>query len=392
MSSTETHPGQHPDRHPDHHAAHRADTRLDRLREAHRPHGSGAGPESGSTLREELRDAVAPRTLALVVGVLLLQLGFVLSYVGAFHDPVPRDVAVTVVGPTQQVADQAASALNGIDGGPLDATASTDADAARAALTDDATSAVLVISATSTQDQLLVTTAGGAATATAVQTVLTQAEATQGRTLAVQDVVPAAGGDSRGLSGFYLVTGWVVGGYLLAALLGVARGSRPATLRRAAIRLGAVLPYAVLSGVGGALVVGPLLGALPHGAGAFWGLVGTGALVVLAAASVTMALQVLAGTIGIGLAVLLFVVLGNPSAGGAYPPELLPPFWAWLSGVLPNGAAVDAVRRIAYFDGADVGQRLLVVAAWAVAGAVVALVAARWHQVRAVRAVRPATD
>jgi len=314
----------------------------------------------------------------------------VLSYVGAFHDPTPRDIAVTAVGPTQQVADQAAGALNGIAGSPLEVTASTDADAARTALDRDATSAVLVISPTSTEDQLLVTTAGGAATATAVQTVLTQAEATQGRTLAVEDVVPAAGGDSRGLSGFYLVTGWVVGGYLLAALLGVARGARPATLRRAVIRLGAVLPYAVLSGVGGALVVGPLLGALPDDAGTFWGLAGTGALVVVAAAAVTMALQVLAGTVGIGLAVLLFVVLGNPSAGGAYPRELLPPFWAWLSGVLPNGAGVDAVRRIAYFDGSDVGPRLLVLAAWAVAGAVVALVAARWHQLRAARAARAA--
>lgn len=334
------------------------------------------------TLRAELRDAIAPRTVALVVAVLLLQLGFVLSYVGAFHDPKPHDVAVTVVGPTQQVADQTATALNGIDGGPLDATASTDAAAARAELTDDATSAVLVIDPTSTQDRLLVTTAGGASTATAVQTVLTRAEATQGRTVAVEDVVPAAGGDARGLSGFYLVTGWVVGGYLLAALLGVARGARPATLRRAVIRLSAVLPYAVVSGIGGAVVVGPVLGALPDDAGTFWGLAGTGALVVVAAATVTMALQVLAGTIGIGLAVLLFVVLGNPSAGGAYPPALLPPFWSWLSGVLPNGAAVDAVRRIAYFDGADVGQRLLVVLAWAVVGAAVALVAARWHQLR----------
>ncbi|MBC3762724.1 ABC transporter permease [Quadrisphaera oryzae] len=346
------------------------------------PHAHRLDPER-PTLRAELRDAVAPRTVALVVAVLLLQLGFVLSYVGAFHHPVPRDVAVTVVGPTQQVADQAATALNGISGTPLEATATTDAAAARADLTDDATSAVLVISPTSTQDQLLVTTAGGAATATAVQTVLTQAEATQGRTLAVQDVLPAASGDSRGLSGFYLVTGWVVGGYLLAALLGVARGSRPATLRRALIRLGVVLPYAVVSGIGGALVVGPVLGALPDDAGTFWGFAGTGALVVVAAAAVTMALQVLAGTVGIGLAVLLFVVLGNPSAGGAYPPALLPPFWSWLSGVLPNGAAVDAVRRIAYFDGADVAQRLLVVAAWAVVGAVVALVAARWHQLRA---------
>jgi maltodextrin utilization protein YvdJ len=32
----------------------------------------------------EFRDAVSVRTVLLVVGVLLLQLGFILSYVGAF--------------------------------------------------------------------------------------------------------------------------------------------------------------------------------------------------------------------------------------------------------------------------------------------------------------------
>lgn len=223
------------------------------------------------TLREELRDAVSPRTVALVVAVLLLQLGFVLSYVGAFHAPTPHEVPVTVVAPTSQVAEQTAAALDGIvprerevpPSRPLAATPATGEAAARAALAADATSAVLVVDPTSTTDTLLVATAGGASTATAVEAVLTQAEATQGRTISVQDVVPAAGGDARGLSGFYLVTGWVVGGYLLAALLGVARGSRPATLRRAVIRLGAVVPYALLSGLGGALVVGPLLGRCP---------------------------------------------------------------------------------------------------------------------------------
>ncbi len=34
---------------------------------------------------------------ALVVGVLALQLGFILSYVAAFHQPTPRDISVAVV-------------------------------------------------------------------------------------------------------------------------------------------------------------------------------------------------------------------------------------------------------------------------------------------------------
>jgi hypothetical protein len=39
----------------------------------------------------ELRDALTPRAL-LLVAVLGLQLGFILSYLGAFHSPSPHQV------------------------------------------------------------------------------------------------------------------------------------------------------------------------------------------------------------------------------------------------------------------------------------------------------------
>ncbi|MEU9025389.1 hypothetical protein [Actinomadura sp. NPDC048394] len=49
------------------------------------------------------------------------------------------------------------------------------------------------------------------------------------------DIRPPAAGDGRGLSSFYLVIGWIVGGYLAAAIL----GARPTNLRRTVIRLSA---------------------------------------------------------------------------------------------------------------------------------------------------------
>src|SRR4051794_41216625 len=49
--------------------------------------------------RRELLPGVTRRSALLVVGVLLLQLGFVLSYVGAFHAPTPRQIPVAVVAP-----------------------------------------------------------------------------------------------------------------------------------------------------------------------------------------------------------------------------------------------------------------------------------------------------
>ncbi len=325
------------------------------------------------TLLAELKDAVAPRTVLLVLGVLLVQLAFVASYVGAFHDPAPHDVRVGVVAPTGQAADRVASRLGALEGHPV----APEVVAGRAAAVDRVTTGdlagAIVVDPRSTTDELLVATGGGASLATSLEQVADRAESQQGRTVTTTDLVPLQAGDARGLSGFYLTIGWLVGGYLVASLLGVARGARPANPRRAAIRLLAAVPYALVSGLGGALIVDQALGALT---GHFWALWGLGTLLVLSSATVTMALQVLFGTLGIGLTVLLFVVLGNPSAGGAYQAQLLPAFWRGISPLLPNGAGTSAVREIVYLDGVDVSGRVLLIAAYAALGAVVTMVAA----------------
>ncbi|GAA0627784.1 DUF3533 domain-containing protein [Sporichthya brevicatena] len=333
--------------------------------------------------RAELRDAVTPRTVGLVFGVLVLQLAFVLSYVGAFHSPKPHQISLAVVAP-EQVSAQLVDEFNGIASDPIKARAVSDEDRVRAAIRVGKLSAALIVDGSGTSDRLLITTAGGTSVATAVQQVVESAEAQRQRTVAVEDVVPMQDGDARGLTGFYLVLGWIVGGYLMAALLGMAKGARPANLRRAVIRLLAVVPYAVLSGLGGAVIVDPMLDALDGHFLALWWL---GALVVFATAAVTMAFQVLLGVLGIGLTVLVFVVLGNPSAGGAYQPEMLPSFWRALSDVLPNGAATDAVRRIVYFGAHGNAGHLAVLAAYAIGGIVVTVVASHLLGRRAAAAV-----
>jgi hypothetical protein len=70
------------------------------------------------------------------------------------------------------------------------------------------------------------------------------------------------------------------------------------------------MPYAVLSGLGGAIITGPALGALTGHFVALWA---TGALIAFGAATATMAFQVLLGVLGIGVAVLLFAVLARGS-------------------------------------------------------------------------------
>jgi hypothetical protein len=322
--------------------------------------------------RPELLPGVTRRAAGLVVGVLLLQLGFVLSYVGAFHAPTPRDVPLAVVAPAGAPAGTAGSLaerLEGLDGDPLDVRVAGSEDDARRMLADRDVDGVLLLGA-GTADSLLVAGAEGGAVSSALTEVLTRVAAAQQRTLTTTDAQPAAAGDARGLSAFYLAVGWVVGGYLVASIIGVSAGSRPLTRARGAVRLGALAVYGIVSGIGGALITGPLLGVFE---GHLLQLAAFGALLVFAVGAFTMALQVWTGLVGIGLAILLFVILGNPSAGGAYPAPLLPPFWAAIGPWLPPGAGTDAVRGIVYFDGAGAGRACLVLAGYALVGLVATL-------------------
>ncbi|MFB7396763.1 DUF3533 domain-containing protein [Streptomyces sp. NPDC056191] len=322
------------------------------------------------SLVDELKSAVTPRAALLVVGVFALQLLFITSYVGALHHPKPRDVPFGVVAP-QQVSAQLVGQLDRLPGAPLDPRAVAGDAAARNQILNREIDGALIVDPAGRTDTLLVASGGGTVLSSALETILTRVEATQQRTVRTVDVAPASSEDFDGLSAFYLVVGWCVGGYICAAILAISAGSRPANRERAIIRLGVLAVYSVLGGLGGAVIVGPVLGALPGSVAALWGL---GTLVVFAVGAATLALQSVFGIVGIGLAILLIVVAGNPSAGGAFPLPMLPPFWNAIGPALPPGAGTWAARSIAYFKGNDMTGSMLVLSAWAVVGVVVTLV------------------
>ncbi|WP_329115013.1 DUF3533 domain-containing protein [Streptomyces sp. NBC_01465] len=322
------------------------------------------------TFVDEVKSAVTPRAALLVLGVLVLQLLFITSYVGALHNPKPRDVAFGVVAPAQ-AAPKLVAELKQLPGKPLDPRAVSDVATARSQIMNRDIDGALVVDPASTTDTLLVASGGGTVLATTLTKIATEVDATQHRTVKTVDVAPASSQDFDGLSAFYLVVGWCVGGYLCASILAISAGSRAANRDRAAIRLGSMALYSIVSGLGGAVIIGPILGALP---GSIMGLWGLGALVVFAVGAITLALQALTGIVGIGLAVLIIVVAGNPSAGGAFPLPMLPPFWQAIGPALPPGAGTWVARSIAYFKGNAVTGPLLVLSAWAVVGTVITLV------------------
>ncbi|MFI1167007.1 DUF3533 domain-containing protein [Streptomyces sp. NPDC020801] len=336
----------------------------------------------------ELRDAISIRAFGLVLGGLLIQLAFTVSYLGAFHSPTPHRIPVAVVAPGQASA-QIVATLNGLDGDPVKATATASQSAARRQIMDRRADAAFLFNAAGTKDTLLVASAGGPSVSQTASQLAQKIEAVQKRQVTVTDIQAPNSGDGRGMTSFYLVLGWVVGGYLTATIMNMSAGSRPANQHRIMIRLAVLGLYAIVSGVAGAVIVGPVFDAL---SGHFWALTGIGTLVVFASAATSLALQTLLGMLGTGLTILLFVVLGNPSSGGVYPSVLLPGFWSAIGQALPPGAGTTLVRNTVYFGAHATADAWWVLGAYAVGGTAVALVAAWWRERRKAAAVSTAAS
>ncbi|WP_369270096.1 ABC transporter permease [Streptomyces sp. R11] len=327
---------------------------------------------SRSPFLTEVKDAVTPRATLLVTGVVGLALLFIASYVGALHDPKPKNVPLGVVAP-EVAAQQTVDRLDNLPGDPLDPRVVADAATARKQILNREIDGALLIDPNGTTDTLLVATGGGRVLAATLESLVATLERSEARTLRTIDVAPADRHDANGLTSFYATVGWCVGGYLCASIMTISSGAGRPTPRRSVIRLIAMALVAIVGGLGGALIVGPILGALPGSLAALWGV---GALIIFAVGAATLAFQAVFGMAGIGLVILIVVILGNPSAGGALPPPLLPPFWRDIGPALPPGAGTWATRSIAYFRGNDTTASLLVLSAWAAAGTAITLLAA----------------
>ena len=298
------------------------------------------------------------RAGAAILAVTIVGLAFIASYAGALHQPRAHAIPVAVAGPPRLQAAVAGA-------GGLKAVRARDGAAALRAVEERRVYGAVV--AGEANIQVVVAPAASLPIAEALRGDLAT-RLKQAGPVRVTVVHPLPAKDSRGIVGFYLAVGWVVAGYLGATLLGLAFGTRPGRLRVAWRLLGVAL-LGVLMGLWGA-VLGQSIGDL---GGSLLGMAVVGMLTVIAVGWVTVGLQAALGVLGTGVAILLFVVLGNPSSGGPFAPELLPGFWRTIGGALPPGASVSAVRDVAYFPAAAIGGSLLVLAAWALAGAVAAL-------------------
>jgi hypothetical protein len=282
-------------------------------------------------------------------------LAFVGIYLTALHKPQPHQLPVGVVASPGVVA-QLQRSISARAGDAVALWPAPDAARARHQLQQGQLVAAWL---PGPGGQLLVAGAQGSAVTQTVTDVFTSVVQGQGGStrLRVDDVVPLSAEDPRGFSGFYVIFGVTLAGFIFGQ-------TSHTYARRLPLgqRLLQALLFAVLAGLAGALLTGPLLGVLP---GPLLAVAGVLVLLGLAATLATMVLTALLGDPGVVVATLLLVIVGNATNGGVVAASFLPGGYRQLSPLLPPGAATTALRRVDYFGSVAVLGPVVVLAAWA---------------------------
>ncbi|MFE1270912.1 ABC transporter permease [Streptomyces sp. NPDC058758] len=297
--------------------------------------------------------AAGRTTLAVLLLVPVLATLLLWTFAWPAARTAPRDLPVGIAGPAA-AADGLAREL-GRHEGAFEIHRYEDAAAARSAVEAREVYGAVVV--TPAGPELLTASAGSPVVAGLLREAVT-AGAAGGGTVAVTDVVAPPAADPRGtVLGAGLLPLAVAGAAAGAASLFLGlRGARAAT---------ALVGAAALAGLAGAALTHSWLGAL---AGDWWAEAGVFALTVLAVGATFAGLATLLGKPGLGLAAVLTVLAGNAFSGMGSAPELLPSGIGLLGQWLPPGAGGQALRSVAYFDGAAAGGPVLVLSLWAVAG------------------------
>jgi hypothetical protein len=295
------------------------------------------------------------KVLLALIGLTAAIVAVFCSYSSAFGKPAAHHIPVAVAASPAALAKLETSSALRVQ--PVH-----DLAAARSMVEDRTADGGLVLARTG-RATLVVANGGGHA----VEAVLVQlGQQAAGTALNTVDVAPTSPGDPNGSVEFYCVVflgiGGAVGATLLARILG------PVTHLPAALkRLGLLMVHTALLSAAVTLFTDVVYGAL---AGHFWFLFLTLWLYVAAVSLAIAGFAELAGPLASIVLIGLFIVFGNTSSGGAVPRPLLDGFFSALNPVLPQGAALSALRGVQYFGDRGMGAGLLCLTIWAAAGLV----------------------
>ncbi|MFG2057637.1 hypothetical protein ACGFI9_26805 [Micromonospora sp. NPDC048930] len=285
---------------------------------------------------------------------LIIVAAFIGCYVGLQRDPQPHQVPMAVTGP--DLPSQVRQAL----GDSVEVRPAADPAAARRALEHHDVVAALSTDG-SGQLRLQIAGADGASTTAAAKNLVGAYASGAGKHVTIEDVVPLTHFDARGLAGFYMAFGVTLAGFVLAS-----NALNLAGLLRLRHRFWLLSGASVAIGGVAAIIAGPVLGAVPA---PVVPLVLTLTLLAAAAAFTTKLLGTYLGPIGVPVATLLLLTVGNATSGATTSVDLLPAAARVVSPLLPPGAAVRAITDLSYFHGAHAAGPLITLALWAVVAA-----------------------
>jgi len=302
-----------------------------------------------------------PPITGIVLGLTTLLALILTAFAWPASQLAPRELPVAVAAPPEALAGLTAGAA-ALGEDALAIQPVTSRDAAVALIEEREVYGAIVASPDGTE----VLTAPAASPAVAELLAGLAARAPDGA-VTITPVVPLPDGDPRGAVFASGTLPMILGGIATAALAWL-------LVRRPAGVLATVAGVAVAAGLALTGILQGWLGAL---GGSYWANAGVVALALVAVALPIAGLARLLGTPGIGLGALTVLLLGNPLSGATSAPELLPAGWSQLGQLLPPGAAFQALRSTAFFDGAGLLGPATILAAWAFTGLAILLLPGR---------------
>lgn len=303
---------------------------------------------------EDVKPTASPRTIALtVVGVT----AFLSVLLIAFALPSARaganDVPVGVVGSSaavQQLKEQATG---------LDLTTFASEAEVRDAMLDRDVYGAILLRADGAVDTLIASAASTSVAALVEQVGRSVADAS-GTKVGVTDIRSFPADDPRGAGLAAGALPLALGGWIGAVVIML-------VIHTPGRRLIAIAASSVVSGFG-------ITATLAYGIGTIddnYLLISLGAMLGIGATAATvLGLRTLLGGIGLGVAGVLLMLLGNPLSGLTSAPEMLPAPWGSIGQMLPPGATGSLIRDIAFFDGHGTFQPIVVLISWLVGGLV----------------------
>jgi len=302
------------------------------------------------------------------IGVSIVSLLFIVSFIGALHDPGPRSVPVGLVG-THGQASSLNTAFSHKAPGAFVITRYPTVAAAHTAILNRTLDAAVV---PGPPTRLLVAAAVGHSLTGAVIKAFEAAASAKHVPLTVQDIRPLPPSDPDNLSQVFFIIALLSPSLIFGNLL----VKRLSSDLHPLIQLGLIVIYAAIAAAIAAVFADAVIGAL---VGSPWGIFGIGALLSFAAAVMAAASTRWTGGIGYAVIGLLFIAVGIPASGTALGPQMITPWYADLGRALPTGSSITAIQNTVYFNGNAITTPLVIVSAWALAGVIAMVMAAILH-------------